>query len=49
MSEEISKDHLPGITIDPNMPDFRNSPFVIKKVEEDKATIAKYGLPIYHP
>ena len=45
MSEEFSKDYLPGITVDPNMRDFSKSPFVIKKVERASATIAKYGLP----
>jgi hypothetical protein len=33
------------ITVDPNMPDFSKSPFVIKKVERARALIAKYGLP----
>lgn len=39
------KKHLPGITVDPNMPDFSNSPFVLEKVEKAKALIAKHGLP----
>jgi len=34
-----------AITIDPNIPDFSKSPFVIKKVERARAFIAKYGLP----
>jgi len=34
-----------GITIDPNMPDFSKSPFVIKKIEKARAFIAKHGLP----
>ncbi len=34
-----------GITIDPNIPDFSKSPFVIKKVEKARAFIAKHGLP----
>lgn len=34
-----------AITVDPNMPDFSKSPFVIKKVESARALIAKYGLP----
>ncbi|HMH20823.1 MAG TPA: hypothetical protein VK563_03560 [Puia sp.] len=39
------KKHLPGITVDPNIPDFSKSPFIIKKVERARALIAKYGLP----
>jgi hypothetical protein len=39
------KTHRPGITVDPNMPDFSKSPFVIKKVEKARAFIAKHGLP----
>src|ERR1700722_3736288 len=39
------KKHLPGITVDPNVPDFSKSPFVIKKVERARAFIAKHGLP----
>jgi hypothetical protein len=34
-----------AITVDPNMPDFSKSPFVIKKVEKARAFIAKHGLP----
>jgi len=45
MATTANKKHLPGITVDPNMPDFSKSPFVIKKVERARATIAKYGLP----
>jgi hypothetical protein len=37
--------HLPGITVDPNLPDLSKSPFIIKKVERAKAFIAKHGLP----
>ena len=37
--------HTPAITVDPNMPDFSKSPFVIKKVERARAFIAKNGLP----
>jgi len=39
------KTHRPGITVDPNMPDFSKSPFVIKKIEKARAFIAKHGLP----
>jgi hypothetical protein len=47
MSEEADKKHLPGITFDPNRRDYDYSkdPFIIKKVERARATIAKYGLP----
>ena len=45
MSTTANKKHLPGITVDPDIPDFSKSPFVIKKVERARATIAKYGLP----
>ena len=40
-----SKKHLPGITVDPNIPDFSNDPFVLQKVEKARAFIAKHGLP----
>jgi hypothetical protein len=45
MSEKVNRQHLPGITVDPNIPDFSKYPFVIKKAERARATIAKYGLP----
>jgi len=45
MPTTADKNHLPGITVDPNMPDFSKSPFVIKKVERARALVAKYGLP----
>jgi len=45
MRTTANKKHLPGITIDPNMPDLSKSPFVIKKVERARAFIAKHGLP----
>jgi hypothetical protein len=45
MSTTANKKYLPGITVDPNVPDFSKSPFVIKKVERARAIIAKYGLP----
>ena len=37
--------HLPGITVNNNIPDYSKSPFIIKKAEKARATIAKYGLP----
>ena len=45
MSPTANKKHLPGITVDPNMPDYSKDPFVIKKVEKARAFIAKNGLP----
>jgi hypothetical protein len=45
MPEKADKKHLPGITVNPNMPDYSKSPFAIKKTEKARATIAKYGLP----
>lgn len=45
MSATSNKKHLPGITVNPNMPDYSKSPFIIKKVEKARALIAKYGLP----
>jgi hypothetical protein len=45
MPTTSNKKHLPGITVDPNIPDFSKSPFVIKKVERARAFIAKHGLP----
>ena len=46
MSTTIHKQKSPtGVPVDPNIPDFSKSPFVIKKVEKARATIAKYGLP----
>lgn len=37
--------HDVNVTIDPNMPDLRKTPFAIKKAERARAFIAKYGLP----
>lgn len=45
MSITSHKGHASAITVDPNMPDFSKSPFVIKKVEKARAFIAKHGLP----
>ena len=45
MSTVTNKKHLPGITVDPNMPDYSKDPFVIKKLERARAFIAKNGLP----
>ena len=45
MPTTADKKHLPGITINPNIPDFNKSPFAIKKAEKARAFIAKHGLP----
>jgi hypothetical protein len=45
MSPVTNKKHLPGITVDPNMPDYSKDPFVIQKLERARAFIAKNGLP----
>ena len=45
MPTAANKKHLPGITVDPNMRDYSKDPFILKKVERARATIAKYGLP----
>ena len=45
MSTTANNKHLPGITVDPNMPDYSKDPFFIKKVERARAFIAKNGLP----
>ncbi len=39
------KRHTPAITVDPNIPDFSKSPFVVKKIERARTFIAKHGLP----
>jgi len=49
MPATSNKKHLPGITVDPNMPDFNKSPFAIKKAEKARALIAKHGLPKEKP
>ena len=45
MNTAANNKHLPGITIDPSMPDYSKDPFVVKKVERARAFIAKNGLP----
>jgi hypothetical protein len=45
MSTTANNKHLPGITIDPNMRDYRKDPFFVKKAESARAFIAKHGLP----
>jgi hypothetical protein len=45
MPEKANQKHLPGITVNHNMPDYSKSPFAIKMAEKARATIAKYGLP----
>ena len=44
MRNTIKKER-PGITIDPNMRDYSQDPFIVKKVERARAFIAKHGLP----
>jgi hypothetical protein len=44
MSNIATKKHLPGITVDPNIPDFNKSPYAIKKAERARALIARHGL-----
>lgn len=39
------KKHGLIITIDPDMRDYSNDPFIVKKVERARAFIAKHGLP----
>ena len=45
MAATTTKKRLPGITIDPNMPDVSKDPYFVKKAERAKALIARYGLP----
>jgi hypothetical protein len=45
VTEKTEKKHVPGITVDPNLPDLSKSAFAIKLAERGKALIAKYGLP----
>lgn len=45
MSAIAHNQHLPGITIDPNMRDYSKDPFFVKKAEKARAFIAKHGLP----
>jgi hypothetical protein len=44
MSEKAAKEHLPGITINPNMRDYSKDPFFVKKAERARALVAKYDL-----
>jgi hypothetical protein len=37
--------HLPGITVNPNLPDLSKDPYVLKKVEEARAFLAKHPIP----
>jgi hypothetical protein len=45
MPNKATNKHLPGITVDPNMPDYSKDPFVIKKLERARAFIVRNGLP----
>jgi hypothetical protein len=37
--------HLPGITVDPNMPDFSKDPCILKRAEEARAFFARHPIP----
>ena len=45
MSGAPDTKHEPGITFNPNIPDFTKSASAIKKAEKARAFIAKNGLP----
>ena len=45
MPTTTDRKHLPGITVNNNIPDFSKSPSVIKKVERARAFFAKHVLP----
>ena len=45
MSTISHKKDEPGITIVHNMRDYSKDPFIIKKVKNARAFIAKHGLP----
>jgi hypothetical protein len=54
MGEPIIKESFPGsgvtkygTRINPNMPDYGNLPFVIKKVAKARATLDKYGIEFF--
>jgi len=36
--------HLPGITVNPNLPDLSQDPYVLKKAEEARAFFAKHPI-----
>jgi hypothetical protein len=41
----LNKKGISTITIDSNMQDHRNDPFIVKKAEKARAFIEKHGLP----
>jgi hypothetical protein len=45
MNLAMNKKGTSTITIDPNMRDYRNDPFILKKAEKARAFIEKHGLP----
>jgi hypothetical protein len=49
MREPVKKKYEPEIIYDPNLPDFSQSPYVLKKNEIARAFIAKNGLPKEKP
>ncbi|MDR3713155.1 MAG: hypothetical protein P4L51_10100 [Puia sp.] len=45
MSTTTQKKHLPGITVDPNIPDYSKDRLISEKLERAHAFFAKNGLP----
>jgi hypothetical protein len=45
MSTTAYKKEGPRIPVDPNVPDFSKSPYVMEKVERARAFLAKHPLP----
>jgi hypothetical protein len=43
------KERQPTVAIDPNMRDYSQDPFILKKVERARDFIAKHGLPKEKP
>jgi hypothetical protein len=37
--------HLPGITVNPNIPDVSKDPYFVKKAERARELIAKHPIP----
>lgn len=45
MSTLVKQNEKPGFTLDPNMKDYSQDPYFVKKAEKAKAFIEKHGLP----
>ncbi|MDP4132245.1 MAG: hypothetical protein Q8939_18965 [Bacteroidota bacterium] len=45
MPAKTKKKYEAQITIDPDMPDYSNDPYFVKKNEEATAFLKKHGLP----